>query len=683
MAKKKVILLWLLLPVAIFLKYGCFDIPKDLVMPKWDVSLNVPIVNKGYTLWDAIKKDTSKLRYYRDAANSGLLYYSDLKQIDKITVGDNLNIGSFSANTAVQFGTIEIANPQPVNSRLLPGDLGLTTGNPFPPIANQVVTKDFDQSQQFTKVVVQSGNLNFKVTNNFPDPIQIVISRIVIRNIPENTIIIDDNPGFVLDDGETEEKNYNLSNKTINGLIRIETTLSSGGSGGNPVIYNANSNLNFSAQVQNFVLDEVTAKIAENTFNISDSYEFDDSTYVQSAVIDRGSLSITANSNIDVGLTATITIPSLKNSSGTQFSQMINLARKQKNVVVQIESLAGYTLSDPDTPGALVNRIKYSVNVISTATIDDRTILKTDDISAKLDISNLYFRSFTGKIKPTSLTVNETTIDLSLGDVQDKLLVNQIDIDNPKIELKLRKSTNVQLTFSGELIGRNNAHTAQLNIPSTTIGSGETSIILNSADVRNFIKSFSGKLPQTITVKGKGVVNPSYVVGTVTSADSVYGTANLEFPMKVSIQGGSFRDSSSVDIKQDQRNEMNKVKSGSLVLEVQNGIAFDASFSARLYDENNRFLMNLPPNRAPNDTLVHIQAAQVNVQGKVTSSTQSKINFSLNGEEITKLTQSKYLISRITFYTAGNNGIPVEFKTSDAINIKAYGSLNYTVEEKK
>ncbi|MHB1688377.1 MAG: hypothetical protein ACYCVH_13525 [Ignavibacteriaceae bacterium] len=36
-------------------RLGCMDIPKNLIMPQWDVDLNVPIVNRSYTLNDIIK----------------------------------------------------------------------------------------------------------------------------------------------------------------------------------------------------------------------------------------------------------------------------------------------------------------------------------------------------------------------------------------------------------------------------------------------------------------------------------------------------------------------------------------------------------------------------------------------------------------------------------------------------
>jgi hypothetical protein len=34
---------------------GCFDIPEELILPEWDVELNIPITNKTYTLYDMFK----------------------------------------------------------------------------------------------------------------------------------------------------------------------------------------------------------------------------------------------------------------------------------------------------------------------------------------------------------------------------------------------------------------------------------------------------------------------------------------------------------------------------------------------------------------------------------------------------------------------------------------------------
>lgn len=683
MRKKRQILLWLIFISALIFKTGCVDLPKDIVMPKWDVDLNVPIFSKTYTLWDAVKKDTSSLHTYTSGTNAGLLYYSDIKRINPVTVGDNLNVNQFSTSASAAISSIDIATPSAVTTTIYPKDIysGIVYGssNIFPAVSSITSSKEFTTSTQFTTIKLETGNLNLKITNNFP--FTIVINKLAIKNSSDYSQLVNDGGIGDLTSGETYTLNYDISGKTIYQTIIVEATIQTNGSGSTPVTLTTGNNLSFTAQLQDYSLNYVNAALNANSFSISDTYQFDDSTYIQSAVIDKGSVSITANSSIDVALTAVLTIQSLKDASGNYFTQTINLSRKEKNKVITIPSLSNYTISDPS--GGLVNIIQYTLNVTSEATSDYRTIYGTDNVSASINISDLYFKSVTGKIKPTNLTVDETSVDLGLGDLSDDLLVSQIDFENPSIQLKLNKSTDVKINFSGTLTGKSSTQTSTMEIPSTILGSGETTIALNSASVRTFIKSFSGKLPQTITVKGKAVINPSYETASIANTDSVYGTAEIEFPMKVAVTGGSLRDSSDVDLTDDDRTEMKKVTGGSLILEIQNGIAFDASISARVYDENNNFLMNLPPNRTPNDTLIHVQAATVNSSGKVSAATSSSVSFSLNQSEVELLTKSKYIISKISFYTSGNNGSTVEFKTSDAITIKAYGSLNYTVEESK
>jgi hypothetical protein len=57
----------LLLAVLLTFFSGCLQLPSDLVMPKWDVNINAPIINKTYTLHDMIKKQNN---VYEDYSNN-------------------------------------------------------------------------------------------------------------------------------------------------------------------------------------------------------------------------------------------------------------------------------------------------------------------------------------------------------------------------------------------------------------------------------------------------------------------------------------------------------------------------------------------------------------------------------------------------------------------------------------
>ena len=72
----------------ILLKLGCVDLPKDLVAPKWDVNLNVPIINHSYTLNNLIKSNNYISSVGTSSGDSVYLLQSD-------TYSQEVNVANF------------------------------------------------------------------------------------------------------------------------------------------------------------------------------------------------------------------------------------------------------------------------------------------------------------------------------------------------------------------------------------------------------------------------------------------------------------------------------------------------------------------------------------------------------------------------------------------------------------
>ena len=117
-----------------------------------------------------------------------------------------------------------------------------------------------------------------------------------------------------------------------------------------------------------------------------------------------------------------------------------------------------------------------------------------------------------------------------------------------------------------------------------------------------------------------------------------------------------------------------------VTVELSNGLPIGASYSGKVYDAANNFLLNLPPDRAPNPSEITVPAANVDSNGRVTTPNSNKIEIELNQNEISKFLNGYKVVSTITFNTSGNNGNSVEFRTSDTISIKIYGSVSYKVK---
>jgi len=63
---------------------GCFDAPKDMVAPSWDVSLNVPITDKSYTLVEIIKPENNPNLVIVDNEVYDSVYFLFSDKIEKI-----------------------------------------------------------------------------------------------------------------------------------------------------------------------------------------------------------------------------------------------------------------------------------------------------------------------------------------------------------------------------------------------------------------------------------------------------------------------------------------------------------------------------------------------------------------------------------------------------------------------
>ena len=101
----------------IFLKLGCVDLPTDLVAPKWDVDLNVPIINHSYTLNDIIKSKNYISSIGTQGGDSVFLLQSD-------NYSQQVDIAQF----------VHLTKPTTLNNLVLPADNSTidTVYIPFP-----------------------------------------------------------------------------------------------------------------------------------------------------------------------------------------------------------------------------------------------------------------------------------------------------------------------------------------------------------------------------------------------------------------------------------------------------------------------------------------------------------------------------------------------------------------------
>jgi len=272
-------------------------------------------------------------------------------------------------------------------------------------------------------------------------------------------------------------------------------------------------------------------------------------------------------------------------------------------------------------------------------------------------------------------------------DIQKKLQFQQIKLKNPKIELRFRSTANIEFSIDGSIearnaIGQRSVMTLSSRTLNRVIISQVDSVITFNADsVSNFFNKFS-QFPDSIVVYTGGTVNPNHKTINLNKNDQVTINSKMEFPLEIGLSGGEFSDSVKVDLSNDDRKQIKDVNSFGAGLKITNGIPASFSFTAKLYDQNNNFLMYFPPKYSDQDTVINVNGAVVDANGNVTSNTIQNVTVKTLKSEIDKISKAAYMHVKVRLSTSGVGNQTVKFRTDNVIKFLASGSTNYHINPK-
>lgn len=659
--------------------------------PNWDVSLNIPIAKKNYTLYDILEKKSSSISHYTSGTNNNLLYYSQSQSIDKIGLTDKLNIEPFSKSASETIGTINISadsvttnvSPQTINPALVPGLPVIV-----PPINNTPVSVNFSAASQFQSLTIQSGALDLSFTNHFSSPVTLSISDIFIKNSGTGEILVQHAAAIVISpQGTASVQSIPITpGVLVKNQLSLECNISTTGSGGQ-VVTIPNNALTIKTTLHDIQVTAATAKIPQqNPIMVNGTVDVDGGSAqpnkFQNVILKGGTLNVSISNNLDLDATATFTIDNLKNPQGQTFTSTNTIPRKQTVNIFNNLSLANYSIVS--LSGSPTNQVSYHVNFQIFTTSDYRTVSSGDGVTGTISLNSLSVKEFQGQLKPTVVNSTRSSISLNVKDIQNKLNFQQINLKNPKVELHIKPTANIEFSINGTVqarnkIGQRSVMTLSSRTLNTTLITPSDSVItLNPDSVSNFFSKFS-QLPDSLIVYAGGTANPNYKTVDVRNTDVFSGNSKLELPLEIGISGAEISDSVKVDLSKDDRDRINDVNSVGATLKISNGLAAAMSFTGKMYDQYNNFLMYFPPQTAGQDTVISVNGAATDGNGNVVSKADQTITVNIGKSDANKISRAAYMRVKLKLNTSAAGNQPVRFKTDDTIGITASGSTNYHV----
>ncbi len=653
---------------------GCIEFPKEIVLPRYNLTLSFPISDTTYSLAQALEKD-SNIVASDDPASLGLLYYVTSEKISAVSVGESIEIDSFTGNFSQSIGNITIDNIPPIFSTIpveqwIPGVVSGISST-VPETSAETIT-NFNAIEQFESVTFGGGEIFIRIYNNLPVNTEIRGFRLV--NVDDGSIFLERSASDIIFVAPFDSASFSISlvGRTAHNSIQFIGTMYTPGSNGVVEDIPLQAGTLIAVEMRNYTVSSVRAVLPpQDPVAIDSVFVIDDSTFVERAVFERGSMNLEFNSFIGVDLVVSLELKNLFNEQGNAYTTQINLRSGEQNKRVRIPNIAGWEIRSQNS-GELSNEIAFGATVTVVTSGEVREVSSVDSVSVFFELNDVVLRSISGKVKPTSFALEESSFGFDLGDLKGNFTFDSLRFNNPEFILNLNSSIGFGLAFNAQLEASNGITQGSIDLPLLMRANGISSFNLADYGFTEMLNSFIIELPDSFRFSGSAIINPDYLAGDVSKNDSIGGWLDMSFPFDLGISGGTFVDTFNVDSSGISEEDINSIKNLDLTLEFENGLPVELSFVGYVMDENGNTLLRIPPSYNSADKIT-IVAPSVDAQGFVIAPASSKTIITLTGNDAKTFLRNNRISATITFLTPpANTNNPVKFRVTDSVRLKLY-----------
>tara|TARA_B100001778_G_scaffold310539_1_gene292800 strand:+ start:2688 stop:4793 length:2106 start_codon:yes stop_codon:yes gene_type:complete len=633
------------------------------------------------TLLDSsmLTENSEQLLEYRYSDQVYSLALSEFINIDDVNFDFEFQLEPLSIEDIPPFQTAvslqSVTDNDPVLSGLVTSLTAVDScANAFPPVADiDIPDVTFPiAGAPFASATFSSGELSVELKNGWPTPINNV--QLVLKNLSDNSVIGTLNYTEILP-GDSLTDVIDLAGKTVeSSMVGEFVTVSSAGTGGNPVCVSLHDEIVATVNGTNFVVVSGSAEFP-NQEVINDTIDFamdlTSGEQLETLELKSGNLAIEVDYEIEEAAKLYIELPYAK-FGGNSFIDSIEIGGGP-TLVNETFDLSGYSF-DLSKEGQTVNAIEA---IIRGSLVSSGTPVNFDtanSVTADITMSNIQPAFIDGYFGSQSLTLDPETFDFDLGEAQ---IFEKISFAEPTITLGFHNTFGIPMEISSlDLDMKRDDDSASLdassvipfqilsgNISSPDIPVTSELILGNSTNIAELINIW----PNVVTTGFDGTINPqgnTYNYALDTSKMDI--TLDLSIPLYATVSEFTIQDTIEIDSSMSQGFEF--VKRASLRTNIDNGFPLEASVKFYITDENYVILDSL---ESSDNSDVLINAAIVDpATGDVTSDGFRQADLTADEEDVNllKISGNKLILSA-TLNTA-NSGANVKIYSFYKMEIK-------------
>ena len=594
----------------------------ELETPSWDVDLITPVANTNVSIDQIVIEDSLIEIQTNDSGLVSLYYQSNLDDIDfdslinidMIVPGkterlDSINFDNINISDTISLG--ELVSTIPLGSILFPN--GSSASIPYLPNVISSDTFNVNASDYFETMILSDGYLFFEITNNLPTDISNVsVSLVNSSNL--NNIAAFNFP--LISSGTSAKDSLSLAGLSIDKNIEaIINNIDVNASNGN-ITVNYSDNLISKISLKNLQITEATAffpqqelsrEITETTFDLGDAQ-------ITEIGIKTGLVKISLVSTIPDTGRIIYNIPSLK-KNGVPFSTEkivpTTISGESTDYIFDFQDyVLDLTGKDGRLGGDTVNTI-YSELITYIDSTGELVTLNQQD-------SFYYYTEFIFSPEYALGYLGTDTVEFGPEIIENNIFNNiiggNIDLNNTNLSVEIDNyfGADANLVFTN--LTAENSNTGEISTPSvdedgnnfigheyninraTLINLANSDIQSSTTSIRLNADEMLSILPDKITTSLNVYLNPN---GQSSTPDFIFpdypldASIELEVPLNIIANNLHLRDTTDVDIEQNEDVEVEKV-----FLKVENGFPIDCNIKMILLDKNQNILDTLFKNQS-------------------------------------------------------------------------------------
>lgn len=642
--------------------------------PSWDTNVSIPLVNKAYTMADLAEEESSI-----SLDDNDMLHFEVNAELDNYTIGDELTLESMQDFFSFNLGSFSVQSPASVVRSVVLSEIfsqatALHGQTVIVPSFNFVTDKkSLDPYDNFSYVVLESGDISVHVDNNLAVPLGSPLTLEIWDSV-QDTLIVTNTSSTQIPAGGTADFMLSLANQKIPNQLSVRMSGFSPGSEGSSVLVDENSSFAIDTGISNLSVTEALAKIPAQVFSGEEQLAINDSVVIIDAKIESGSVDFLVSGNLPLDTWLTYELPDFVAPDGSTLKDSVFIARNTaSNISI---SLNNYSLQ-PAAADFGEQKVRFSWSARTVDTGANMVLVKSSDlINTNFNLPEVKFYQLSGKFAQKEFSVEQNDIEFDIPADLDSIF-----FETARLELSIVNGINFPARLDLTIEGQNEAGVkAQMNINETiqaasAPGVPVTSIIVLDQQNSN-IKEFIRIVPNLLRVSGRVILGDENLPGTISKNDFVSGLVKITAPFILKLTSQSI-ETEVLELKIDEkvRNKIiENLLSGLLFAEIENHLPVGATVDIVFSQDKS----NLYGNPVLEITAIRADAAGVDESGLVQNPKSSATNFGLTKEQIqTFLLSPLYAGVRISL--EGTNDKFVTLRGSDYIGIKSYSKLNVTV----